>query len=516
MNFGYNRDWVAEYKCADWFKVSRPWISGVPNGTWDDGRAIDVDQKGWVRSTLANQIARTIFGGYRNLKLPDGEYTITYDGNGEGGRIVYGGHATLVSASPGRHVVRVTTQTIGTDTDGQWWMGLQNVDPTNPIINIKVAPPGLAGQLSTTTFNPAFTSRLTPWSTFRFMNTLDTNGGADALVNWQDRPHMDDARWYAIGMPLEACIQLCNEQNADFWYNIPSHASDDFVHQAAKLIRDTLNPALRCYVEYTNEVWNGGVYVATADYVRAQGLARGYGRSRVGGTVDSNLAMIQYYAQRSAEVGDIFAQEFGVNWRSRLTRVIAGQCGNSWVLQQALQFIVPGTTVPVGRRVDAAAIAPYFNWRFPGGPASQTEVNRLNMLTMDQLFAEINSTLLPSMYQGIAANRNVINAYAGLKMVAYEGGQHLITPSGATNTVPLEVMFNAMNIDPRMKTIYTAMHNEWKRQGGQLYMAFTEVDTASIGARGRFGILRWLDEPLATSPKRQALEEYVAANPKWW
>ena len=42
-------DWSAEWTFVDAFKASRDWISGSAT-QWDDGRALDLDADGWVRS----------------------------------------------------------------------------------------------------------------------------------------------------------------------------------------------------------------------------------------------------------------------------------------------------------------------------------------------------------------------------------------------------------------------------------------------------------------------------------
>ena len=48
-------DWSREWCFVDAFKASRAWISGSVDGTWDDGRALDMDENGWVRSLLDGQ-----------------------------------------------------------------------------------------------------------------------------------------------------------------------------------------------------------------------------------------------------------------------------------------------------------------------------------------------------------------------------------------------------------------------------------------------------------------------------
>ena len=42
------------------------------------------------------------------------------------------------------------------------------------------------------------------------------------------------------------------------WVNVPLMADDDYILQFATLLKQQLDPSLAVYVEYSNEIWNGG------------------------------------------------------------------------------------------------------------------------------------------------------------------------------------------------------------------------------------------------------------------
>src|ERR1035437_1826643 len=58
--------------------------------------------------------------------------------------------------------------------------------------------------------------------------------------------------------PIEAMVALSNSLNANFWFTFPMYANDNYVTQAASLVRDNLKSALTGYFEYLNETWNTG------------------------------------------------------------------------------------------------------------------------------------------------------------------------------------------------------------------------------------------------------------------
>src|SRR5688500_8905036 len=59
MNVASLDDWSTEITFVDAFKTSRASFSGGA-GVWGDGRALDLDADGWVRSLQPGQIARTL------------------------------------------------------------------------------------------------------------------------------------------------------------------------------------------------------------------------------------------------------------------------------------------------------------------------------------------------------------------------------------------------------------------------------------------------------------------------
>ena len=58
-------------------------------------------------------------------------------------------------------------------------------------------------------------------------------------------------------MAYEWMIDLCNRTQRDMWVCVPHFADEEYMYQLASLIREQLDPALKCYVEWSNETWNG-------------------------------------------------------------------------------------------------------------------------------------------------------------------------------------------------------------------------------------------------------------------
>jgi len=60
-----------------------------------------------------------------------------------------------------------------------------------------------------------------------------------------------------LSFPLEVQIEIANEIGPEyFWWNIPPHASNDWMTQATQLVRDNLNPGIKVGLALGNEFWN--------------------------------------------------------------------------------------------------------------------------------------------------------------------------------------------------------------------------------------------------------------------
>ena len=160
------------------------------------------------------------------------------------------------------------------------------------------------------------------------------------------------------------------------------------------------------------------------------------------------------------------------------------------------------------KHADVLAIAPYFGNAL-GDPKTQNEVAQM---TVDQVLdkcagyiAQGNKTI---------AEQARIAKERGLRLVAYEAGQHLVGYSGAENNEPLEDLLQAANRSPRMKDLYLAYLSGWKANGGTLAAIFSSMGTYSKW--GSWGLMEYHGQPVTEAPKYQAVIEFLETNPRWW
>jgi hypothetical protein len=479
MNVAGLDDWSTELTFVDAFKTSRAWFSGGP-GVWGDGRALDLDADGWVRSLQPGQIARTLM--FWDLsptpgRYPAGRYVVTYDGEGA---LAYAGGAIRIETAPGRDVLDV-------DPARRGGIGLF-ITATNPadyVRNIRVRMPLEAG--ADELFHPLFLERLRGFRTIRFQNwLLGQNRNNYTQGRWAERPRVSDARWSTNGAPVEVMVALANRLGADPWFTIPHRADDEYVRAFAQLVRQRLDPRLTVYVEHSNEVWNG--FYPQAGYAQARGLELGLSQ------VPSE-AQTRYHVLRSRQIFSLWEPIFP---RERLVRVLGAFVLGAWGTAQTLAY------QGAASQVDAVAIAPYFG-------VATADQPRVVGMSVDELLGELERTSLPQMRAATLASVDVARRF-GVRLIAYEAGQHLVGTGPYQDDARINTLYDAANRHPRMGSLYARYLQDWhEATGGELMVTLGYV--GAYGRFGRWGALEYLDQPRAAAPKYDALRRWIEGRP---
>ncbi|MDY0356138.1 MAG: hypothetical protein RBR19_09690 [Sedimentisphaerales bacterium] len=482
INLGGVTYWSSEIVFVDLFKHSQTFKSQAPGKGYAQGGPLDLTDDGYVRSLAGGgHFADSIVLSQPTLGYPEGIYTCLYDGRG---KIAFAYGVETVEERPGRVRIHVRAD------QNLLTLRVTETDPSDPVRHIRVILPGFEQTYDEQPFHPDFLKRWERFSTLRFMDFQRTNDSKQ--THWSDRAtpafqtQGDDA-----GVALEYMIRLSNTLGADPWFCMPHMASDDYVRSFAEMVKARLAPGLKIYVEYSNECWNG--IFAQARYCRDKGKEMGL-------SDNDYQAQLRYYSKRSVEIFRIWEEVFGD--ADRLVRVLAAQSANPWTSEQVMDF------ERAYEHADALGIAPYFGNAL-GDPKRQDEVAQI---TVDEVLdrcaefiAEGNTTI---------ARQAKLATQRGLRLVAYEGGQHLVGHSGAENNEKMTELFHAANRHPRMKQLYLNYLAGWKQHGGTLMSIFSSMGTYSKW--GSWGLLEYHGQDPAEAPKYQAVIQFLQDNPKWW
>jgi hypothetical protein len=277
-------------------------------------------------------------------------------------------------------------------------------------------------------------------------------------------------------------VDLANRLKAAPWFCMPHRADDEYVRQFARLVKRSLDPKLKVYVEYSNEVWNGQF---------EQSRWAGEEGRKLGFADKPWEAAWRYTAFRSVQIFKLWEEEFG--GRERLVRVLPSQAANAYVSEQVLTFR------DAFKSADALAIAPYVSCNV--SPTGKPGVAEVEKWSVDQALEYLETTALPQTTGWLRDQKRVADRH-GLRLMAYEGGQHMVGVAGGENNDRVTTVLQAANAHPRMGEIYRRYYDAWTAAGGDLFCYFSSVSQWSKW--GSWGMLQFYDDDPALSPKFMA------------
>ncbi len=457
MNAGRHEDWTPNQVFVDNFKQAREWSA-------QGGGVLDLDTSGWVRSLQSGQSALSYLFVSEQGGFKLGSYDVLYDGEGT---IQYGGGGKKDNArsKAGHDVV---------DIAGLTTLTITATDPNktgNYIRNIRVISPGgvcsddmykwcaddsgcdvgascdlFIDNYQTQLFDPTFLNDMKSYGTVRFMDWFHTNMSAN--TSFAERALPSDAFYTTDkGVPFEIATELANILHANPWYTVSDLYDQSSVTELATLIRDNLDPTLKIYLEFSNEVWNGLFPQAQRNSTDASASGR---------------TAAQQYAYRSVNNFRTFKRVFGDH--SRLERIMAWQFTGSSQGAQALDYIMPDTGTAAYLETDAYAVAPYFGINFNKDPSLK---NQVCGWSVQQVLDYITNETLPQHPAIIQASLDVVNARKNsdnntIKLIMYEHGQALLVPNGVPDQAAcIEALFRDANLDAGMKAVYETFYNNW-------------------------------------------------------
>jgi len=337
-----------------------------------------------------------------------------------------------------------------------------------------------------------FLASMAPFGVIRFMNYTNTNGHF-VISDWNAT---EEAMWGEV-------IAISNATNADIWVCIPVNASDAYIQTLANMLHTHLNPNIRVYVEWGNEVWG---------FENQQNVNRRMATEA--GIIDNRPAALRnpyrvynvwwyftdyfHFAQRTAEIAFIFRDVFNEDSRpidedSRVRPVVTWQVIpnafepmwdwlNGVIPLEGYPDWHPNGTPGQGVRSDtrfrnpheyiwAVGIAPYF---------SEPHVTLANDV----------DTIHRHMLNSIEGQRNRLQAIidnaaaAGLVggAITYEGGPHYVTSPGISGDINLITRTAAQDHPTMVSLMNYYIMNFWFDLGGGIYTHYRH-----LGAPSPFG-----------------------------
>ena len=528
--------------------------------------------------------------GNADVRLSGATFLAGESNGAETGSIVNGRRVYLQTTPQGNNTL--TVQEIVTPiTEIKAWLP----DPANPNTTT------LEGQL----FHPTFLSRIAELGDgLGFLRPMDwVKANASPQKSWGDRrlpshvfqvgvlhprdpteptdPAVISAGNRDTGVAFEHIVALCNAANKDLWITIPHLAvedapvgQDNFVTKLAKLIRfgsdgvepfsspqvnpafPPLNPNLRVYVEYSNEIWSSGFNFPQGNWAERRATQQGISRA-------------QFNARRFCEVWRTFEQVFGNeqtaggNPQPRVIKVAATFTGNDTYTDEFLDEIKTfGATLSPVQEPDLISPTTYFGndiqgfaiqraqeqkgtsdpWfyttaNFDNDPTKGTDLRPVSepptspywtgstiQSHLDELFREWTLRMLSGSSQtgngpdatGVGGGFSdglrdmALTKFSTRKpLVTYEGGPSLFVDAfdgGDDRDNGLTTFMELLNRQPEMAEVYRIHLNLAWSKGLRTHAPY--VESGGWGKFGQWGHLESIRQPTESSPKWKFLLDW--------
>ena len=375
---------------------------------------------------------------------------------------------------------------LAADATGNTWIEFTNTRRTSAsstsdgVMDIHLYRPGYPTDGSAI-FTTEFIAAMQKFSVIRTMDFSQANLNPNEA--WADRTKIDFLGNTGIkGQSWELMILLANATGRDLWINVPVKANDAYIDKLAKMFRygsdgsepytsvqasptyPPLNPGLKLYVEYGNEIWNTSPgfdgFGWALEFANANRLNTSHPIAYDGAVTDQYVALRRWIAYRSAFISLAFRAVFGdAAMMTRVLPIFSTQVGN------ASNYLRDGLQWAEGYHGDARSL-----WYGGGGAAyydSTSNPTDTNPATMTAYFAGLPS---PDFTVAVSKDSTWTRAF-GLKNVAYEGGPG---PGGSPlgGVTGTDATSYAYNNDPRMKDCMLAAHDIWVAKGGDLLVYY--------------------------------------------
>jgi hypothetical protein len=357
-------------------------------------------------------------------------------------------------------------------------------------------------------WNPQFLKEIAIYRSLRFMDWDNTNNSE--RERWEQRTARTAEKQNPVA--YEWMIDLCNRNGSDMWVTIPHRTISattgdgpvDYVLRlcllaktgvdmgstdlaplmgrlnsvsASELIAaggvktcEPLAADRRLYLEYSNETWNG--IFKQAPYCEEQGVALAL-------HTDKRTAGVRYHAWAAIRMFRAGELVFGAE-SPQLVKVLAAHSANIYGAQQQQAVMADAKLNPHAVKASVIAIAPYFGHKVDGEAADAADALRAEIAKVSEQVAK---------YRKLAED-------SGLRLFAYEGGQHVHTNA------------KRINRDPAMHGLYQEYLQAMSRHI-EHFSHYAHVGQA--GDKGAWGCIEFTGQPIEEAHKYRALVQWSRA-----
>lgn len=325
--------------------------------------------------------------------------------------------------------------------------------------------------------------------------------------DWADRTQVSAMTYMgANGIPVEVMCDLCNLVGADPWFCMPHNATEAFTTSFATLARSRLGANRHAYVELSNKIWDGNL--SQFQYFRQQG------RTLFNAT--DNEVTWEAYGGLSAQMASRWRAVWTGGDAARLHTVMQVWTDNHYA--EGFMLNAPRWVALGGGRVAPRTVMTEYavHGLMDGGLLYDFGEGAANAVTAVQGWIDAGLTDSQIFDRMALACRNKANAFAegrtmegevehwryhlpiaqaaGLNMIMYEGGTHVVTPPNRNSVARWNQLYNDFHYSQQWATLFDDLINAWYGIVGVAGMFNRMNDVTKPGTNQNEGLLRFLGD----------------------
>lgn len=323
-------------------------------------------------------------------------------------------------------------------------------------------------------FRDEFLEEIRNYRCIRFDNWVDIV--QNQTSSWTSRALISDNFWAhdARRIPMEICVDLCNEIGADLWLCLPYRVTNDYISQCAIMVRDRLNTTRHCWIEYAHKCWDFAT--PAAQYCGQQG-------DIMFAPATGGENFIEWYGVQSGNV----ARLWRAAWGSTIRLHCVAQTQADWLgLEQAMlnapRWVAqsPGTRQPPHTVIDAYGVHAQIDGNMAYGERYDMIEGWRTTLTETQVFDRLRDQSLTGAWAA-TTERTVQNSITrwqyhretandfGMELVCVDGGSHLHAGGAAMSNAAHLAMLGRYHWSPQFAQVAQAILEGWESIGGNLF-----------------------------------------------
>ena len=291
---------------------------------------------------------------------------------------------------------------------------------------------------------------------------------------------------------------MCNTIGANPWFNLPYHATDNYLIHFAEYVRDHLRPDVTIYVEIGNECWGSGDPHLCGNYAQKMGYLENLQLKARKNYYSSDLVWrVCYHAKTGHHYAAVITQILGENRKDKFKLVLNTQA--AWGGPLEVFFLCEGDFYTA---FSVVAIAPYMS-------VSLSKPDK-SLVSLDEFYNQTFYAAISDSVNLLIKTAALVNSSApNMSVSLYEAGPDFSSLTDTANTALTNLSLQ-IHRDPRMYDAFKLYLTNITRANGVHLRTYNHFTSTGVYSKyGCWGLSETSISSYDESPKLRAYQDFI-------